>query len=488
MADNTPTTQMVLTGRKVITTNVKEITGANVLDVVSTAVNNFAQNNNEIDYLYRYRRGDQPILERTKEIRKDICSKIVENRADEIVSFKTGYLVGEPVKYVQSSAEDDRANVKPSSNILRLNSFMSVIEKSASDIDIADWMYTCGTALRFVTQNEKYDPTDEDSAPFELITVDPRNAFVLYSADIKRKPMAGIFITKDEEGATIYSVYTENKFYVITSDNTVYEEDYPFGMIPLIEYIANDMRLGVFETVIPLLDAINNFDSDRLDGVEQFIQALCVATNCEFPEKENGDPVTADDIRQAGMIVLKSNGENKAEFKILSEPFDQAQNQTFKDDMIRSVYTIVGMPAQGDGNSSDSSNNGAVILKNGWYAAESRAKKNEILFKRSEKQMLKVVKRICKDLTDFEFNIKDIDIKFTRRNYEDIASKSQVLISMLGNNKIDPLDAFISCGLFADPEEAYWRGQEYLKTQAAAGGNNGGNDGNGNGGDSSGNQ
>ena len=33
-------------------------------------------------------------------------------------------------------------------------------------------------------------------------------------------------------------------------------------------------QLDAFEIVLPLLDAMNNVDSNRLDGVEQFIPAL----------------------------------------------------------------------------------------------------------------------------------------------------------------------------------------------------------------------
>ncbi len=39
------------------------------------------------------------------------------------------------------------------------------------------------------------------------------------------------------------------------------------------EYMEN-AQLDAFEIVLPLLDAMNNVDSNRLDGVEQFIPAL----------------------------------------------------------------------------------------------------------------------------------------------------------------------------------------------------------------------
>jgi hypothetical protein len=61
-------------------------------------------------------------------------------------------------------------------------------------------------------------------------------------------------------------------------------------------------------------------------------------------------------------------------------------------------------------------------------------------------------------------------VAFTRRNYEDIQTKSQVLITMLKEPKIDPHLAYIYCNMFPDPEAAYQDSMkyydEYMKSQA----------------------
>jgi hypothetical protein len=61
--------------------------------------------------------------------------------------------------------------------------------------------------------------------------------------------------------------------------------------------------------------------------------------------------------------------------------------------------------------------------------------------------------------------LADIDTHFTRRNYENIASKSQVLVSMLNNPKIHPELAFAHCGMFPDPESAYLQSKAYYDEQ-----------------------
>ena len=94
------------------------------------------------------------------------------------------------------------------------------------------------------------------------------------------------------------------------------------------------------------------------------------------------------------------------------------------------------------------------------------------MFKQSEQKVLKLILRICRDTATVpaEVNalrLKDIALQFTRRNYENVQSKSQVLVSMLQQTKIHPRLAFTSCGLFSDPEQAYAESMIYHEEQQA---------------------
>lgn len=64
------------------------------------------QNQSEIQYLFEYVNGKQPILNREKEIRPEINERIVDNMASEILEFKLGYEFGSPITYVQRARKD----------------------------------------------------------------------------------------------------------------------------------------------------------------------------------------------------------------------------------------------------------------------------------------------------------------------------------------------------------------------------------------------
>lgn len=146
-------------GRRVIYTDVSEITDQNVVDVLRKALSIHLRNKADMEYLYAYYKGRQPILGRKKEVRPEINNTVVENRANEIVSFKVGYLMGEPVQYVARG--DDKAIAD---SVTRLNDYMLSEDKAAKDKELADWSHICGTSYRMVLPDGEAD-VEEDECP-----------------------------------------------------------------------------------------------------------------------------------------------------------------------------------------------------------------------------------------------------------------------------------------------------------------------------------
>ena len=78
-------------------------------------------------------------------------------------------------------------------------------------------------------------------------------------------------------------------------------------------------------------------------------------------------------------------------------------------------------------------------------------------------ETLRVVSILCEALSDLSFDPADVEVRFTRRNYENILSKSQTLVTMLAQDKIHPKSAYEASGLFIDVEEAYKLGMEWYE-------------------------
>lgn len=440
-----------LFGRRVLKTSARRITPENVLDVLERARYEHEKNRSEIDYLWRYYKGEQPILRRTKTIRPEINNRIVENRANEIVSFKVGYLVGEPIQYV------GRTNKKATiASITKLNNMMTCETKSSRDQEIVEWGMVCGTAYRIVLPKR---PLFDGDAPFKIRTLDPRDTMVVYSSGVDEEALLAAKYARDEDDREVATVYTDTCIFEISEREIKEIRENPLGHIPIIEYRANNARLGAFEVVLPLLDALNNVDSNRIDGIEQFVQAFVKFVNCDISTEE------FKQLMQLGGLKLKSVDGLPADADIVSSELNQTQTQTLKDDLYSAVLTIVGMPNR-NGGSSTSDTGQAVYMRDGYAAAETSAKSSENMFRASEIQTLNIVLKICETDGVLKLSPADIETKFTRRNYDAIQSKAQTLTTMLGTEKIHPLLAFTHCGMFSDPEGAYALSEEYKKSIA----------------------
>lgn len=436
-------------GRKVIYTSVDEITRDNVLKVLADALMTHSLNAQDIDYLWGYYRGRQPVEDRVKDVRPEINNRLVVNRAFEIVSFKTGYLMGEPVQYTARGNDIEQV----ADQLNELNEFMFAEEKASQDKEIADWFHICGTAFRLVLPDEV---GEEDEAPFDIFTLDPRCSFVVYHRSPSKKPMMGVTFVKTADGQIKYSCYTKDRYFeILDGQQITADEPHLLGDVPIIEYPLNSARLGAFELVLALLDAINTVGSNRIDGVEQFVQALMLFHNVDISSED------FTKMREEGALKYRDIDPSfKAEIQYLISNLNQTETQTLVDDLYQDILTICGMPNR-NGGSSTSDTGVAVVYRDGWSAAETRAKDAELMFKKSEKRFLRLVLNICSVTRGLDIGLRNIEIRFTRRNYEAINEKANVLVTLLNNNKIHPRLAFEHSGLFVDPDLAYSISKEY---------------------------
>ena len=438
-------------GRRKIFTDATEITVENVVAEVNAAFLVHSDNRNEIIELYRYYRNKTAIEGKTKEVRENINFKIAEARCLEVANFYKGYIFGEPIQYVRRERSSNTATGDDviASDINALNSFMSDANKASCDSNLGKWILVGGVGYKMALPNPTWTK-DGDEPPFDVYSCDPRRSFIVYSNDIDERAMMNVLYAKQKNGDIAFTVYTQHWVFKFKHGGANIRVDRnPLGMLPMVGYPASDC-LGVFEPVIPLVDALNALQSNRLDDVAQYINSFLAIIGAQVDED------TYKKLEEWKMLCLPEG----TDAKYLSTPMSQADVQTLKDDLYQAILTITGTPNR-NGGSSTSDTGQAVELRDGWSSAETRAKDIETAFKAAEKEHLKVVLRIMRDTVGTHLKLSDIDTHFTRRNYENIATKSQVLIAMLNNPRIHPELAFAYCGMFVDPESAYLQSKEW---------------------------
>lgn len=438
-----------------------------IIAEVNEALSIHVENLMAMEYLYWYRRGITPIYAKTKEVREEINNKVSENHAAEIVDFKNGYFLPQSCSYI-SRKEDEAITAK----VKQLNEYLYVSGKQQADNELVDWFHTVGKADLFVRSN------DDPEIPYEAFALDPRSAFVVKSTKPGNPVVYGVnaVVTNGKlyldvwdrknlyrcEGTAVGRFVTPEPNYVYTAVNVLSKEPNPLGEIPIIEYHYNSVYMSAFESVLPLLDAINQVQSDRLDGIDQFIQSLLIFYNCELGEDGDGNPITTQYVREAGALFLKSIGENKADVKELSSQLDQQQTQVLVDYLYQQVLAICGMPSTTKGGSSTSDTGLAVELRDGWQSAEMMARNCEDLFKKSNKQFDRIVLKLLKGKGLLDISLNDFELNFTRNEVRGVQSKAQALNTMLQSG-LHPVIALAKCGLSADPVSDYEASKGYMR-------------------------
>jgi len=459
----------------------EEIDEEVLLKILPQVLREHEINAGEIDYLYNFYKGKQPIWDKQKIVRPEINNKVLENHAYEIVEFKKSYVYGEPIQYVQKGEKNGE---KLNPEISLLNKFMESEDKSSLDKEIAEWQYICGTAYRWIEVDKQ---GEEDDAPFELSVPDPRKTFVVYHSGIKEEPLFSGYISyfsdnvmNSEEAPQVVNyrvitIYTDKHKYLFEEKNselTILPQPvnvlntelkaYPLAIQGqrIIEYPLNNSRIGLIELVMSELNTLNRIKSADIDGIDQFIQSLLVFVNQEI------DAQRFKELVALGAIQVTSQSSDKpADVKLLTNQLVHSETKIVLDDTYDNILSTVGIPRLNDKPSGGDTGQ-ARLLGEGWTIADERAKQDELSFKKSERRFLKLAIRICKDLSkDKENRIKDlklsdIDIKFTRNKSDNLLIKTQGLMNMM-SAQVPPDVAFASCGLFSDPNDVYQKAKNY---------------------------
>ncbi len=439
-----------LMGRRKIFTNQTVVTRENVKSVVSKALSIHNANATEITTLYARYRGYQPILKKQKLVREEINNKIVVNLANQNVTFKSAYFWSAPIQYA-SYGDDDKA-----AEIRKLSKFMRAADKETKDKELSDWFFICGVAVRLIL------PSQDPDKPFDIFTPDPRDAFVIYTSHIGEAPVAGVIIQTDENDNNYYCVYTDSRYFEIRGDEVTEQVNW-LGAIPVIEYLNNNPRIGAFEPVVSIENAINQLASDRVDNIQDFVNAYDVFENCEISE-ENYKSLAVG----GGAVMIKSadSGLQAKVYRISSE-INQSGVQSVIDDLTEDYLTISGMPNR-NGGSSTSDTGAGVIYRDGWAEAESRASDTDKMFYRSERPFLNVVLKICidKNLISKSLTVADIKIEHPRTNLANAQSRMQILCEGLNNPKIHPRFVWLMAGV-PNAEEWYTASENYYQDYVA---------------------
>lgn len=430
-------------GRKIAYTDVDKITPQNVVKVIGDCIGVFYGNKIAIRYLWRYYKGDQPTLYRTKITNEDITNKIVENHAYEIVQFKVGQTYGEPVQFI--SRKDDEAINKA---VDELNDYMVDANKQEKDIKAGEWQSATGTSFKAI------QPKQGD-VPFRITAPTPMNTFMIYNRNTE-EPILVVQELKDEDGRYYKLAFSDTMSFKMVNSDLVESKLHTYGGIPIVEYPNNHERISDIELVISMLDAINNMQSNRMDGIEQFVQSWIKFVNCEVDEEQFKKMKMS-----RALVVTSINKDNKSDVDVMTQELNQTQCQVAKDDLLDNLQAILAIPNRESQNSGGDTQ-GAVSLRAGWDFSKSRAKLKDPIVRSAEKRLAMVVLNVLRVAGNgLNLTVRDFDVQINHSPQDNMYTKSQTLLQLLQCG-IHPLVAIKTVGLWGDAEKTFLLSKPYV--------------------------
>lgn len=384
-----------------------------------------------------------------------------------ILEFKLGYEFGSPISYVQRARKDIKSrnalfsffkklftsdeSKKEDLRVSAINEMMVEECKAAKDLQLAKDVKSCGVGYRLILPKK----IKTGVSVFDLLVLNPMNTFVVYSNDAYREPILGVSYFPHQDGSVTFGCYTKTSYFKIEMGITKGFEDWfeekpnTVGMVPIIEYINDYDRMGCFERVIPLMDALNTIDSDRVNDIAQHVQNILWGDNVALDTNQYAE------LRNQGLILTKSEQGRTATLKYLECVLNQSENQTLVDYVERKIEKIAHIPNRSE--LSGGSTGSATNMSTGWMDAETDAKSKEQIWMESERRETAIILKIIKDSNEVdadiaELNLSDIEIKFSRSRTYDLATKCNSLSALIGIG-IDPLRAIEVVGLFTDPQQ-----------------------------------
>ena len=272
--------------------------------------------------LEAYYNGEHAIAERTR-TKGAPNNKVVVNYAKHITDISTGYFMGNPITYSNTADGDIEPLLKA----------FDTAHTDDTDADNAFEASQNGLAFEYVY-------VAEGETELKVKNLCAQNTFMIYDTSIEEKEVAGVYYRVLHDDATdqiryVATVCTQHYIYELNlmegSDYMLTNEapkQHFFGEVPIICYQNNHEGIGDYEQVIPLIDAGNVLASDRVNDVQEFVDAILIIYGTllsddgeegeakkalkdgkvlEFPDKQNmGAEWLTHQLDENGVEVLQT--------------------------------------------------------------------------------------------------------------------------------------------------------------------------------------
>lgn len=340
-------------------------------------------------------------------------NRLVANLAHYIVDTFNGFFMGIPPKITLDE--------KPKNENLQqwndTNSLQDKLNELSKQTDIY------GRSLAFLYQNE-----DSET---EVAFSSPLNAFIIYDDSIAHNPLAFVryqYGEDNELSGTIYDAASIKDFdgkSFIADSETVNQ----FGIVPSVEFYANDERQGVFDNVKTLIDGLDRALSQKANQVEYFDNAYLKILGLDLDS--DGDNKPDIDLKENQVIYSPDTAATDAIVDFIEKPDGDVMQENLLDRLSSLIFQISMVPNLND--EAFSGNSSGVALQYKLLAMRNLAASKERKFTQALRRLYKIAFKAGTILPEKESDAwQDLKFQFTRNMPVNLADEADTASTLQG--------------------------------------------------------
>lgn len=348
-------------------------------------------------------------------------NRIAVNFAKYIVDTMLGYFIGIPLKITHS---DKRV----SKYLNFFDAYNNQDDKNAELSKICD-IYGHGYELLFNDENSEVG----------TVNLTPIECFIIYDNSLLHRPLFGVRYYYDNDDIMCGSFSTSEYIQYFKNDGDIKfidePEEHPFGEVPIIEYVENAEKHGIFEDVMSLINAYNKAISEKANDVDYYADAYLKILGAALDEK------SLKNLRDSRIINLDGQDAEKIIVEFLQKPDSDGTQENLINRLEKLIFQISMVANISDENFGTSS---GIALK---YKLQSMSN----LAKTKERKFRSGLNRRYKMLCTYPGNklkaddYLGIDIKFTHNIPNNLLEESQIAGNLAGITSEKTQLSVLSC-------------------------------------------
>jgi phage portal protein, SPP1 family len=317
-----------------------------------------------------------------------------------------GYAYGIPIK--KSHVDDAFLAV--------LEEFNSLNDAPDHEYELAKMACIFGHTYELVYQNEEKET--------RLSALSPMNCFIVFDDTVKGSALFAVRYGYKGDGDTLVGeVFTSTEVFEIQDKMLLEVGQNPYGRLPIVEYVLNRERMGIFEEIAGLVETYNKAVGEKANDIDAFAEAYLAIIGAEVDE-EGIQRIRDDRI----ISFYETNSAKEVLVQFLTKPTADGSQENLLNRLETLIYQI-SMVANISDESYGSASGTALAYK--LHAMSNLA----LTFDRKMQSSLRRRYRLFCSLptnTPSKDAYKDIEYTFTRNIPKNLLEESQVAQNLEG--------------------------------------------------------